>query len=266
MEYSDFKHLLFEKKENKIILLTINRPEKMNAANARMHWELTQVWKVMDDDDDVNVIVVTGAGDRAFCSGGDLEWVEEMVGNAKILENVQKEAGDLVFEMLKCRKPIISAINGTAVGAGLVVALMADISIMSEQAKLTDGHVKIGVGAGDHAAIIWPILCGMAKAKYYLMTADLLDGKEAERIGLISKCVPHDEVMTESWRVAEKLALGSQPAIRGTKMTLNGWMQLAAPIFENSLRMEMLCFMGDDAREGAKAFLEKRTPSFPSAG
>ena len=265
MNYSDFKHLLFDKKENKIMLVTLNRPEKMNAANARMHWELTQVWRVLDDDDEVNVIVVTGAGDRSFCSGGDLEWVDEMVGNPKVLEGVQKEAGDLVFEMLRCRKPIISAINGTAVGAGLVVALMADISIMSETAKLTDGHVKIGVGAGDHAAIIWPLLCGMAKAKYYLMTADLMDGREAERIGLVSKCVPHDKVMEESWRVALKLAKGSQPAIRGTKGTLNGWMQLAAPIFENSLRMEMMCFLGEDAKEGARAFLEKRPPEFPSA-
>jgi enoyl-CoA hydratase len=166
---------------------------------------------------------------------------------------------------MACEKPIISAINGVAVGAGLAVAFLADISIMAEEAKITDGHVKIGVGAGDHAAIIWPILCGMAKAKYYLMTADFVDGKEAERIGLVSLCVPRAELMNKAMAVADKLAAGSQQAIRLTKRSLNGWMHMARPIFESSLAMEMLCFMGNDAAEGIASVREKRAPKFPSA-
>ena len=266
MNYNDFKHLLFEKKDNGVLLLTINRPEVMNATNARLHWELTKIWAVIEEDDSTKIVVVTGAGDRAFSAGGDLEWVSGMVGNAKALEGVRREAADLVYNILNFEKPIISAINGVAVGAGLVVAMLADISIISkEKGKFTDGHVKLGVAAGDHAAIIWPLLCGMAKAKYYLMTADFVTGEEAERIGMVSLCVPHEELMDKALSVASKLARGSQPAIKGTKKTLNGWMQMASPIFEASLREEMLNFLGDDAKEGVAAIREKRAPNFPSA-
>ncbi len=266
MNYEDFKHLLFEKKDNGVLLLTINRPEVMNATNARLHWELTKIWAVIEEDDSTKIVVVTGAGDRAFSAGGDLEWVSGMVGNAKALEGVRREAADLVYNILNFEKPIISAINGVAVGAGLVVAMLADISIISkEKGKFTDGHVKLGVAAGDHAAIIWPLLCGMAKAKYYLMTADFVTGEEAERIGMVSLCVPHEELMDKALSVANKLARGSQPAIKGTKKTLNGWMQMASPIFEASLREEMLNFLGDDAKEGVAAIREKRGPNFPSA-
>ncbi|MBV1905156.1 MAG: enoyl-CoA hydratase/isomerase family protein [Pseudomonadales bacterium] len=264
MDYSDYEYLLFDSKPNGVLTITLNRPEVMNATNGRMHWELTQIWDTVAADDDTNVIVVTGAG-KAFSAGGDLNWVESTIGNAESVANIQKEASDIVYRLLALEKPVISAINGVAVGAGLAVALMADISIMSETAKFTDGHVKLGVGAGDHAAIIWPLLCGMAKAKYYLMTAEFIDGKEAERVGLVSLCAPAEEVLPKAMAIADKLAAGSQPAIRGTKSTLNGWMQMAAPIFDNSLRMEMLCFLGADAAEGVAAVKEKREAVFPSA-
>src|SRR5262249_48953978 len=161
--------------------------------NARLHWELTKIWEVVADDAKTKVVVVTGAGDRAFSAGGDLDWISSMAGNSEAVHATMKEAGDIVFNMLAFEKPIVPAMNGVAVGAGLAVALMADISIMAEEARLTDGHVRLGVSAGDHALILWPLLCGLAKAKYYLMTADFVDGKEAERIGLVSLCVPRDE-------------------------------------------------------------------------
>ena len=265
MSYSDFEFLQFESLPGRIMKVTLCRPGRMNATHAPMHNELARVWSVLDADPEVNVIVVTGAGERAFSSGGDIDWVDRIVSDEKEAQRVEAEAGDLVFEILKCEKPIVSAINGTAVGAGLVVALMADISIISDQARISDGHVKLGVAAGDHAAIIWPILCGMAKSKYYLMTADMIDGPEAERLGMVSLCVPHEQVMDEAMRVAQKLARGSQPAIRATKKALNGWMELAAPIFRESLRLEFENFRGEDAREGVRAFKEKRRPDFPSA-
>ncbi|MBL4783444.1 MAG: enoyl-CoA hydratase/isomerase family protein [Porticoccaceae bacterium] len=264
MEYSDYEHLLFDLKPNGVLTITINRPEVMNATNARLHWELTQVWDTVAADDDTNVVVITGAG-KAFSAGGDLNWVEGQVGDAAGVQRIQKEAADIVYRLLALEKPVISAINGVAVGAGLAVALMADISVMSETAKFTDGHVKLGVGAGDHAAIIWPLLCGMSKAKYYLMTAEFINGVEAERMGMVSLCLPLEEVLPKAMEIADKLAAGSQQAIRGTKSTLNGWMQMAAPIFENSLRMEMLCFLGEDAAEGIAAVKEKRPAVFPSA-
>ena len=150
-------------------------------------------------------------------------------------------------------------------GRHQVVLGLGHISIMAEEAKITDGHVKIGVAAGDHAAILWPLLCGMAKAKYYLMTAEFVNGKEAERIGLVSLCVPRAELMDKAMAVANKLANGSQQAIRFTKRSLNGWMNMARPIFESSLAMEMLCFLGEDAKEGVASVREKRAPKFPSA-
>ena len=265
MNYADFQFLNFEPRPNGVLVITINRPEVMNATNARLHWELTKIWAVVHDDDKTKVAVITGAGDKAFSAGGDLEWVASMVGNAGAVNNVMKEAADIVYNMMACDKVIISAINGVAVGAGLAVAMLADISIMSETARITDGHVKLGVGAGDHAAIVWPLLCGMAKAKYYLLTADFLDGKEAERIGLVSLCVPQAELMARALKVADKLAAGSQTAIRFTKKSLNNWMHVARPIFDHSLALEMLCFMGDDAPQGVAAVREKRAPDFPSA-
>jgi enoyl-CoA hydratase len=180
-DYSQYQHLLFERKEHGVLLITINRPELLNATNARLHWELSHVWLDIGDDPQTRVVVITGAG-RAFSAGGDLAMIETQ-NNLRAISQVMKEAGDLVYNIVNLDKPVVSAINGVAVGAGLAVALMADISIISETARLTDGHVRLGVGAGDHAMIIWPLLCGMAKAKYYLLTADFIDGKEAERIG-----------------------------------------------------------------------------------
>ncbi|MCX6467528.1 MAG: enoyl-CoA hydratase-related protein, partial [Pseudonocardiales bacterium] len=135
---------------------------------------------------------------------------------------------------------------------------------IAEDARLTDGHLRLGVGAGDHAAIIWPILCGMAKAKYYLLTAEFIDGKEAERIGLVSLCRPQEEVLPTALSVAEKLAAGPQHALRWTKRSLNLWIRDASPIFEASLAYEMLNFFDDDVLEGATAIKEKRAPKFPS--
>jgi enoyl-CoA hydratase/carnithine racemase len=178
--------------------------------------------------------------------------------------NTLKEASDIVYNMINLDKPIISAINGVAVGAGLVVALLADISIMAEGARITDGHTRLGVVAGDHAAIVWPLLCGMAKAKYYLLTCDFIDGREAERIGLVSLCVPADQLMPKAFEVADKLALGAQNAIRLTKRSLNNWLRMAGPIFDNSMALELLTFMEEDVREGARAIKEKRAPKFPS--
>jgi enoyl-CoA hydratase len=172
------------------------------------------------------------------------------------------EMSDLVYNIANCEKPIVSAINGVAVGAGLVVALLADISICAADAKLGDGHVRLGVAAGDHAAIIWPLLCGLAKSKYYLMTGEMVTGDEAERIGLVSKVLPKEEVLAEALRVANHLATGPQLAIRLTKRALNGWIRNAGPIFDQSAAYEMLTFLGDDIQEGLASLKEKRAPDF----
>jgi enoyl-CoA hydratase len=262
MDYREYQHLRFERKGDGILLITINRPDVLNATNNRLHWELSHVWLDIAADADTNVVVVTGAG-RAFSAGGDLDMIEAMAGSATNIAQAWREAGDIVYNMINLDKPIISAINGVAVGAGLAVALMADISIASEVMRITDGHLRLGVAAGDHAVIIWPLLCGMAKAKYYLLTADFIDGREAERIGLVSLCVPAAQLMDKAMEVAHKLASGPQQALRFTKRSLNNWLRAAGPSFDASLAMEMLGFFSADVREGAAAVREKRVPRFP---
>jgi enoyl-CoA hydratase len=264
MRFDGYEHLRFERREHGVLLITIDRPERMNATNERLHHELSTVWDDVDRDAAVRVAVVTGAGDRAFSAGGDLEMVQAMAGDYARVAAMAGEAAGLVTRMIDCDKPIVSAINGTAVGAGLAVALMADISIVAQDARLTDGHLRLGVVAGDHAAVIWPLLCGMAKAKYYLLTADFIDGVEAERIGLVSRCVPREQVLATALEVAERIATGPQHAARWTKRTLNHWLRTAIPAFDASVAYEMLSFLGSDVGEGAQAIVERRPPQFGS--
>jgi enoyl-CoA hydratase len=264
MDWSAYSRLTFDYPADGVLLIKINRPDRLNAMDPLLHTELSRVWLDVDRDDECRVAVITGEG-KAFSAGGDFEMVEDTLGSFSVVSRLLKEAAEIVHNITNCTKPVISAINGTAVGAGLAVALTADISIAAENARLTDGHLKLGVAAGDHAAIIWPLLCGMAKARYYLLTSDFIDGREAERIGLVSKCAPADELMPTALRIAEDLAAGSRTAIAATKRTLNHWVRAATPIFESALALEMLGFFSDDAREGLNAMREKRPPKFPSS-
>jgi enoyl-CoA hydratase len=262
--YEDFEHLSFSRPRPGVVLVTIDRPERLNAANIRLHQELAAVWAVVDDDEEARVSVVTGAG-RAFSAGGDLEMIAEMRRDYATLLLAARDAASLVEKMVQARKPVVSAVNGTAVGAGLAVALLADVSIAGETARLSDGHARLGVAAGDHSVLVWPLLCGLAKAKYYLMTADFLTGGEAERIGLVTRCVPDDQVLDEALSVASALAAGSSTAVQWTKRALNGWLRQAMPAFGESLALEMLGFLGPDAAEGLAAIAERREPRFPSS-
>ncbi|MEY2974753.1 MAG: hypothetical protein RIR49_1173 [Actinomycetota bacterium] len=258
-----YERLRIEALDHGIVQITLDSPGRLNATDAAMHAELATVFRDLDADPEVAAVVVTGAGD-AFSAGGDLDWIAGQVGNHDQTMRVMREAGDIVRSMVESEVPIVSAINGVAVGAGLAVALLADISIIDEGARFTDGHIRLGVAAGDHAVAIWPLLCGMAKAKYYLMTADFIDGREAERIGLVSKAVPAAEVLPEAVRVATVLATGPRDATRLTKRALNHWLRQALPAFEASLAYEMLNFLGGDAAEGLAALRERRRPEFGS--
>ncbi len=264
MEYAEFEHLRFEHRPGGVLLVTIDRPEVLNAANERFHKELGWVWSVVDADDAVAVTVITGAG-RAFSAGGDLSMIEAMTESYEATLEQLTDATALVEAMLASEKPVVSAVNGVAVGAGLAVALLADVSIVAETARLSDGHARLGVAAGDHAALLWPLLCGMAKAKYYLLTGEFVEGSEAERIGLVTRAVPEDQVLHEALAVADVLAATSASATRWTKRVLNHWLRQAAPVFGESVALEMLGFLGPDAKEGVAALRQRRPPSFPSA-
>jgi len=188
--------------------------------------------------------------------------VLEIASDFETRVRVFREARELVYNVVNCPKPIVSAITGPAVGAGLAVGLLADISIATPDARIVDGHTKLGVAAGDHAAIVWPLLCGLAKAKYHLLLCEPLDGAEAERIGLVSLCVPTSELEETALSIAERLAAASQPAIRHTKLALNNWLLAAGPAFDASLALEFMDMSGPDVREGVAAVRERRPPKF----
>ena len=261
MAYENYQRLAFDHPAPRVLRITFNRPERYNALDAIGHKEITYVWREVDEDPDVDAVILTGAG-KAFSAGGDFDMIDETIEDFDARARTWKEARDLVYNIINCGKPIISAINGPAVGAGLVAGLMADISIVARSVSLTDGHTRLGVAAGDHAAIIWPLLCGMAKSKYYLLTCDRLSGEEAERIGLVSLCVDDGELQNKALEVADKLAGGAQSAIRWTKYSLNNWLRMAGPTFDTSTALEMLGFTSPDAREGVRALREKRDPNF----
>jgi enoyl-CoA hydratase len=189
--------------------------------------------------------------------------VEKMTQDFDLRARVWREARDLVYNMINCSKIIVSAMHGPAVGAGLVAGLLADISIAARNARLIDGHTRLGVAAGDHAAIVWPLLCGMAKAKYYLLTCKTISGEEAERLGLVSLTCEESELHAKALEVARELAAGAQTALRWTKYSLNNWLRMAGPAFDASLALEVLGFTGPEAKEGVASHREKRKPVFP---
>ena len=258
--YSAFTSLAFERPDTGILRIVLDAPG-LNSVDATMHRHLADVWLTVDRDPDVRVAIIQGAG-NAFSAGGSFELLDDLVSDYEIRTRVLREARDIVFNVVNCSKPIVSAIRGPAVGAGLVIALLADVSIASRTARIIDGHTRLGVAAGDHAAICWPLLCGMAKAKYHLLTCETLSGEEAERIGLVSLCVDDDEVHDRAVEVARTLASGPQSAIRWTKHTLNHWYRLLGPVFDASLGYEFYGFAGPDAAEGLNALREKRAPEF----
>ncbi|HET7044994.1 MAG TPA: enoyl-CoA hydratase/isomerase family protein [Gaiellaceae bacterium] len=259
--YAPFSELGFDRPAEGVLRITLSTPGRLNAVGAAMHRQLAGVWKAVDEDDETRAVIVRGSG-GAFSAGGDLELVLEIAGDFETRARVFNEARDLVYNVVNCAKPIVSAMTGPAVGAGLAVGLLADISIATPEARIVDGHTKLGVAAGDHAAIVWPLLCGLAKAKYHLLLCEPLNGEEAERIGLVSLCVPEAELEERALEIARRLAAASQPAIRHTKLALNNWLRAAGPAFDASLALEFLDMTGPDVHEGVAAVREKRRPSF----
>ena len=261
--YAQFPSLVFERPEPGILRIVLSGPG-LNAVGPALHRELADVWREIDRDPEVRVALLCGAG-KGFSAGGSFELIDGAIRDCEIRLRVLREARDLVINLIDCSKPIVSAIHGPAVGAGLVAALLADVSIAARSARIIDGHTRLGVAAGDHAAVCWPLLCGMAKAKYYLLTCETLSGEEAERIGLVSLCVDDALVQERAMVVARQLAAGAQTAIRWTKHTLHHWYRAMLPTFDASLAYEFLGLGLPDAAEGLASHREKRKPVFGGA-
>ncbi|MBB5157324.1 enoyl-CoA hydratase/isomerase family protein [Saccharopolyspora phatthalungensis] len=259
--YEEFPTLAIDRPRDGVLRIVLDGPD-LHAVGADMHRELADVWTAIDRDDSVRAVLIRGAGDKAFSAGGSFELVESMLDDWQVRTRVLREARDLVYNVINCSVPIVSAINGPAVGAGLVAALLADVSVAGRQAKIVDGHVRLGVAAGDHAAICWPLLCGMAKAKYHLLTNEVLTGEEAERIGLVSVVVDDEAVQDRAMEIATTLAAGAPTALRWTKYALNNWYRQAGPLFDASLGLEFYGFGGPEVVEGVAAHRQKRPPRF----
>ena len=248
-----------------VATITINRPERRNAVAGGMHDGFEQLLTLFNRDERVRAAIITGAGDRAFCAGAD---VKEMAsrsteGAPRPLGGVTQNAKWLIHNFLNLEVPIIAAINGDAVGLGATLALMCDITLMADTARIGDTHVKVGLVAGDGGALMWPFLIGMNRAKELLMTGRLIGAEEAERIGLVNRVVPQAKLMDEARSLARELAAGAPLAIRWTKLSLNQhiWQQMINT-HHYSTAVEALTMASEDVREGTTAFAEKRQPNW----
>jgi enoyl-CoA hydratase len=258
--YPEYESLKLDRPADRVLRITLSRG-RMNAMDFAMHRDLGSIWRLIDADPEISSVILGGEG-RAFSAGGDFEMIERIIADHDFRMSMWKEGRQLVENIIGCGKPIVSAISGAAAGGGLASALLADVSIAGRTAKIVDGHTTFGVCADDHAVIVWPLLCGMAKAKYYLLTNDPLSGEEAERIGLVSLVVDDDQVDEKALQVATKLSKGAPEALRFTKHALNSWLKTAWPAFEASLAFGILGFAGPEPREGLAALRDKREPHF----
>jgi enoyl-CoA hydratase len=262
VDYSRYTYLKFKRPKPGLLEVILTNPGRLNSVTEKGHAELAEIWLDINRDESVSVVLLRGDG-GAYSAGGDLGLVEAINRDWPTRMRAWKEANDIVYNVINCAKPTVCAMEGVAVGAGLAAGLLCDITIAGRRTRIIDGHTRLGVAAGDHAAIIWPLLCGMAKAKYYLMLCEPLKGEEAERLGLVSLVADDDKVLETAYGVCDKLLAGAQTAIRFTKHSLNNWLRMAGPTFDASLALEFMGFGGPELQEGRQALVEKRAPKFP---
>jgi enoyl-CoA hydratase len=263
MEFNNYKTFQFERR-GKVLKVTFNRPDKLNAVDEQMHAELATLFTDISNDSDSQVIVLTGAG-RAFSAGGDIDWMQKMIDIPNSFDKTAREAKQIINTLLDCQKPIIAKINGHATGLGATIALFCDVIFASESAKIGDPHVSVGLVAGDGGAVIWPQLIGYARAKEYLLTGDLIPAPEAARMGLINHAVPSSELDAKVAAFASRLAAGATQSICWTKASINiGLKQLVQSVMETSLAYEAMSSQTADHQEAVNAFREKRAAQFIS--
>ena len=249
-------------RERRVLTVTLNRPAVLNAVNAVLHGELARIFYDVSADHETDIVVLTGAG-RAFCAGGDMDWLQGAIDEPVRFEQIAVEAKQIVFSLLDCEKPVICRLNGDAVGLGATLALFCDIIIAADSARIGDLHVNVGLSAGDGAAIIWPQLIGYPRAKEFLMTGRLVDGTEAAALGLVNEAVPLGELDARVAAMVAKLEAGATQAIRFTKVSINlGLKQLAHAMMDASIAYESLTNFSPDHQEGLDAFRERRKPAF----
>jgi enoyl-CoA hydratase len=248
--------------DRRVARITLQSGERFNAVTAQMHHELGLLFADLSRDDGFDVIVLTGAGD-AFCAGADLNWLRRQLDAPPDPREARRAARAIVLGLLDCSKPVIARVNGDAIGLGATLALLADVIVAVDTARIADPHVRIGLVAGDGGALIWPLLVGYARAKEFLLTGNAISAPRAAAIGLINVAVPSAELDGEVSRFVDLLARGAPVAIQFTKAAINiPLRQAVESVLEASLAFENLALRTEDAKEGVAAFLERRSPVF----
>ncbi len=256
LDQSRYETMLIDKRENGVAVVSLNRPERLNAVNGRLHHELSTFTRDAERDRDVKVVLLTGEG-RAFCAGGDFS--DDADAEALSLE----EARQIVDHLLELRKPIVSAVQGYAMGLGATVSLLCDVVVAGKSTVFADTHVKLGIGAGDGGQVIWPLLMGVNRAKWFLMTGERVTGEALHEMGLVNFLVEDDQILKKALECADQLAAGPAKAIIASKVPINHYIKMISNlVLPLSLTMEGETFHSKDAKEAQRAFVEKREPNF----
>jgi enoyl-CoA hydratase len=249
-------------RKDRLLTITLNRPDKLNAVDQQMHQELVDVFTFANEDERSDVVVLTGAG-RAFSAGGDLAHLSDTAARPELFDIDVRHAKRIVYAILDLDKPLVCRLNGHAVGLGATIALLCDVIFAADTAKIGDPHVNLGLVAGDGGAVVWPKRVGLARAKEYLMTGDLVPAKKAEEMGLINHCVPASELDASVDAFCQRLLNGSTNAIRWTKVLLNLELKrIAHAVMDPGIAYEAVTVRSADYREAVDALRNKRTPSF----
>jgi len=261
MEFENYQALAF-RREGKVLHVTFNRPDTLNAFDSVLHREFERFVHEAPGDEATHVIVLSGAG-KAFSAGGDIDHMQQLIDVPTGIYGEIAAGKRLIAALLDVPQPIIAKVNGAAIGLGATIALFCDISFAAHHAKIADPHVKVGFVAGDGGAVIWPQLIGYARAKQYLLTGDAITGEEAARIGLVNFACPAAELDAAVDAFAHRLANGARRAIQWTKATVNVELKrIAAAVLEVGAAYEMLSNRTRDHAEAVAAFRARREPGF----
>ena len=257
LRQENYQRMKIDRRDNGVVMVSFNRPEKMNAIDNQLHHEMISFTRDFDDDPELRVMVLASAG-KAFCVGGDFS------ADTAIDMPTLTEARRIIDHLLECSKPIIAAVHGYALGLGANIALLCDVVVAGPDAQFADTHVKMGIGAGDGGQLIWPLLIGVNRAKYYLMSGDMISGEDAVNMGLASfYAETTEDVLPKALEIANKLAEGAPLAMAASKAAVNAYMRmLSANIMPISLQAEAATIASEDFKEAVSAFQEKRKPAF----
>jgi enoyl-CoA hydratase len=250
-------------RKGRLLTITLNQPDTLNAVNPVMHAELAEVFTFAATDPHSDVVVLTGAG-RAFSAGGDVKKAPtDTPADPHMIDNELRLAKRIVFAILDMEKPLVCRLNGHAVGLGATLALFCDVVFAAETAKIGDPHVAVGLVAGDGGAVIWPQRIGFGLAKEFLLTGELLTAKRAQEIGLINHCLPLAELDAAVDAFCDKLLQGAPDAIRWTKVLINLELKrIATAAMDAGIAYEGITVRSADHREAIKALQENRKPVF----